>query len=190
MTTRHFFKTVTPNLVDGGSIDLTGSLALYNNAGSLDVYPASSTQAGVITSTQFKDLSRTVAASAEPVMVTTTGTGHVDVAIPVTPLSTVVLVTISVRSVSNASGVGPSGKWCVTHAKFALRRGASGDSVLIGNTVHLFKQADTAGIAGLYVEGLTGTAGADQLRIYGVSTFNIDHYVVVTTQYLPNPVSA
>ena len=160
----------------------SNALLKDGSTGELSVRTASASVSGVITDTQFKDLTRTVAASAQSASAfTTTGTGYTDFEIPATPVSTVAYVHALVRSKDNASE-----KWCITEVRFALRRGASGNSTLINDsTVTVFKEGDTAGITALTVTALTGADGADVIRVAGVNTFTIGHYAVATVQHLP-----
>ena len=167
-------------------VKVAASNALLKNdsSGELSVRTASSSVSGVITSTQFKDLTRTVAASTESASsFQTTGNGYSDFAIPVTPENTVVLVRAVVHSLSTVSA-----KHCVTEVRFALRR-STGASVAIGSTLQVFKEGDASGITAMTIEGRPGADGADVIRVTGVDTFTINHFAVVTTQHLPNALS-
>ena len=165
------------------SADAAGPVTVSGSG--VSVRAASASQSGVITSTQFKNLTRTVAASAESATATqTTNTTPDSFMLPVTAINTVVLVRAVVHSLSTVTL-----KNCVTEVRFALRRGGSGPSVLIGNTVTIFKEGDESGITAMTVEGTVGDAGADYITITGVNTFIINHNVVVTTQLIPNALS-
>ena len=159
----------------------SNALLKDGSTGELSVRTASASVSGVITSTQFKDLTRTVAASEQSASAfTTENTQTTDFPIPVTPESTVAYVHALVRSKDNASE-----KWCITEVRFALRR-VSGNSTLINDsTVTVFKEGDTSGITGLTVTAVPGVAGADVIRVAGVNTFTISHYAVATVQHLP-----
>jgi len=77
-------------------------------------------------------------------------------------------------------------KACVRHVVFGVRRGASGDSVVIGGgSVELANIADTgtgniAAIAAAVVPGTGGTSGQDTLSLTGISGINIDWDVSYT----------
>ena len=164
----------------------SNALLKDGSTGELSVRTASSSVSGVITSTQFKDLTRTVAASREySGALQTVGTGTVTLEIPVTAINTVVLVRAVVHSLSTTGD-----KHCVTEVRFALRRGALYNSTLIGdNTVTIFKEGDASGITAMTVAGTVGTTGADVITITGVADFTINHNVVVTTQLITNTLS-
>jgi len=168
------------------SADAAGPVTVSGSG--VSVRAASASQSGVITSTQFKNLTRTVAASAESATATqTVNLTPNSFMLPVTAINTVVLVRAVVHSLSTVGS-----KHCVTEVRFALRRGGSSNSVLIGNTVTIFKEGDASGITAMTVEGTVGTTGSggeDYITITGVDTFTIDHNVVVTTQIIPNTLS-
>ena len=167
------------------SVSADGDGPVTVSGSGVSVRSASKTVSGVITSTQFKDLTRTVAYSAESATATqTVNLTPSSFMFQTTPVSSVVLVRAVVHSLSTTGA-----KHCVTEVRFALRRGASGNSALIGDNVIVFKQGDESGITAMTVESLIGTAGADGITITGADTFTINHNVVMTTQILPNTAS-
>jgi len=168
------------------SVKVAASNALLKDgtSGELSVRTASASVSGVITSTQFKDLTRTVAASSETsTPVSTTGNGTTTVGLPATPVSTIVMVEATVHSKDAGSGL-----HCVTQVRFALRRGAAGHSVLIGNSITTFQEGDSS-ITSLTVEGQAGSGGADAILITGATGHDLAHNAVITVQYVPNSAS-
>jgi hypothetical protein len=169
------------------SVKVAASNALVKDGGSgeLSVSTASASQSGVITAAQFKDLTRTVASSDEHATVSTSGSGYTDLSLSdvALPNNTLGIYSLSMNSKST------TGKWCVTQAKFALRK-TTGDSTVVGNTLEIFKEGDASGITGLKVEAFAGASASDYVRITGVDGFDINHSPVVTLQLVQNPLTA
>ena len=165
--------------------DVSGPVTV--SAAGVSVQSASASVSGVITATQFKDLTRTVAASKESSgALQTVDNNTATLEIPVTAINTVVLVRAVVHSLSTTGA-----KHCVTEVRFAMRRAGTGtNSVLINDsTVTVFKEGDSSGITAMTVAGTVGALGVDVITITGVASFTINHSVVVTTQLIPNALS-
>jgi hypothetical protein len=165
----------------------SASVPVTVGASGVSVPLATASVAGAITVNQFEVLKATGAYGKTGLKAsyttlntntTTIGLPHGTLAVDTTALVEGVVVS---RSTSDDNGPNTS-KRCVTKFAFAISRGASGNSVLVGDFVTLFKEHDTNGIATMTVDVSIGTDGVDELIITGATGWAIGHQIYMTSQ--------
>lgn len=164
------------------SVKVAASNALVKDGGSgeLSVRTASEAQTGVITAQQYKDLTRTTAASDVGTIDTQDdGTNGFSLASVEVPEKSVGIYTLSMNSVNDTND-----GWCVRQIKFALRR-EMGDRVLVGNPLVVFNE-HTAGFGGITVDITLGVSGPDSITVGGINGEDIRHFMSVTVLFLTN----
>jgi hypothetical protein len=153
--------------------------AVVIDADGIDTQEASGSQRGTMSSSDFTKLARLADATARG-QGSTTNDGTYALSLPTLAVNKLAMVEVELVSRSSTDAA----ECKVARILFAARRGASGNSVAVGDADVLSDLDPTGDIAGVAVAYTVGTDGADSITITGVLLHAISHDVTARIRLL------